>query len=374
MGQDHIKAISQGDSKNACGKHQVEMHQGEPWDFSMKIVKSHKYPLLRQMYEGRLVEDFRGDEILNQRGEWGCNLPPDIMVEGEAPNPKRKGREIPQAGEECKEQKLENDTRPRRSKIPRTIIQDLGTNKTRDKNSSKQEKVNTPTEQNVNNQAIEIMASNVKLELVKVKLEPILTTFEVAEEQGKTTVNRLDDHEEERLAIQGPSNVDAKVTRTSKVYELQYVKNGQVQTYNPKKADPPSTKGKPKTKKSTPSTGKKSCKYKVQPTGVQNPAGVQSRAGVQSPIGDQNQAGGQNPTGGQNPAGFQEPAGVRFSSFQGPAGGQSAEGGQSPAGTPAGSLRLDNAAGVNLFCTRVSCCEECEQKPANRQSVRAPPT
>ena len=114
-GQDHIKAISQGDSKNACGKHQVKMHQGEPWDFSMKIVKSHKYPLLRQTYVGRLVEDFRGDEILNQRGEWGCNLPPSVMVEGEAPNPKRKGREIQQAGEECKEQELENDTRPKRS-------------------------------------------------------------------------------------------------------------------------------------------------------------------------------------------------------------------------------------------------------------------
>ena len=173
------------------------------------------------------------------------------MVEGEAPNPKRKGREIPQAGEECKEQKLENDTRPRRSKIPRTIIEELGTNKTRDKNSPKKEKGNTPTEQNVNNQAIEIVANNVKL-------EPILTTFEVDEEQGKTTVNRLDDHEEERLAIQGPSNIYAKVTRASKVYELQYVKNGQVQTYNPKKAEHPSKKGKPKTKKSTPISGKKS--------------------------------------------------------------------------------------------------------------------
>merc|ERR1711954_534404 len=231
------------------------MHQGEPWNFSMKIVKCHKYPLLRQTYEGRLVEDFRGGEILNQRGERGCNLPPSIMVEGEAPNPKRKGRKIPQAGEECKEQELENDTRPKRSKIPRTIIEELGTNKTRDRNSPKKKKGNTPTEQNVNNQAIEIMANNVSL-------EPILTTFEVDEEQGKTTVNRLDDHEEEKLAIQGQSNVNAKVTRASKVYELKYVKNGKVQTYNPKKAEPPSTKGKPKTKKSMPSTGKKSCKYK----------------------------------------------------------------------------------------------------------------
>ena len=83
----------------------------------MKIVKRHKYPLLRQTHEGTLVDDFNGDEILNQRGDWGCNLSPNIMVEGEALNPKRKGREIPQAGEKCKGQKLENDTRPTKSKI-----------------------------------------------------------------------------------------------------------------------------------------------------------------------------------------------------------------------------------------------------------------
>merc|ERR1712082_376492 len=100
------------------------------------------------------------------------------MAEGEAPNPKRKGREIPKAGEKYKEQKLENDTRPRRSKIPRTKIDELGTTKTRDRNSPKNEKGNTPTEQKVNDQAIEIMESNVKL-------EPILKTFEVDEEQEK---------------------------------------------------------------------------------------------------------------------------------------------------------------------------------------------
>merc|ERR1711954_167947 len=105
--------------------------------------------------------------------------------------------------------------------------------------------------------------------------------------QGKTTVNGLDDYEEERLAVQGPSNVNAKVNRASKVYELKYVKNGEVQTYIPKKAEHPSKKGKPKTKKSMPISGKKSCKYKVQTTGVQNPIGVQSTADFQGPIGGQ---------------------------------------------------------------------------------------
>ena len=80
-GLDHIKAISKGDTSNACAKHQVESHQGMPWNFSMKVLKTSKYPLERQTYEGRLVEDFQGDEILNQKGEWGCNLPPTLTTE-----------------------------------------------------------------------------------------------------------------------------------------------------------------------------------------------------------------------------------------------------------------------------------------------------
>ena len=282
------------------------------------------------------MEDFRGDEILNQRGEWGCNLPPNIMVEGEAPNPKRKGREIPQAGEEFKEHKIEDDTRPKRSKIPRTIIEDLITNKTRDRNSPKKEKGITPTEQNANDQAIEIMAKNVKL-------EPILTTFEVDEEQGETTVNRLDDYEEERLAVQGPSNVNAKVNRASKVYEVKYSKNGQVQTYNPKKAEHPSKKGKPKTKKSTPISGKKSCKYKVQTTDVQNPTGVQSTEGFQGPIGGQSQACGRNPADDKVPTGIQEPSG-----------GQSPTGGRNPAGVQSPTTSVQSPTRFQVFRSTVS--------------------
>merc|ERR1712081_85559 len=60
-------------------------------------------------------------------------------------------------------------------------------------------------------------------------------------------------------------------------------KNRQVQTCKTRKADPPSTKGKPKTRrskstarsdkkspKSTPSTRKKSCSYKVQSSKIEN--------------------------------------------------------------------------------------------------------
>merc|ERR1712112_192935 len=131
---------------------------------------------------------------------------------------------------------------------------------------------------------------------------------EADEEQGKITLDRLDDCEEERLAVQGPSSINVKVNKASKVYEVKYSKNGQVQTYNHKKAEHPNKKGEPKTKKSTPLSGKKSCKFKVQTTIIQNPTGVQSTAGFQGPIGGQNQAGGQNPVDGKIPTDGQIPA------------------------------------------------------------------
>ena len=170
---------------------------------------------------------------------------------------------------------------------------------------------------------------------MNIKLEPILTTFEVDEEQGKITVDRLEDCEEERLAVQGPSSINVKANKASKVYEVKYSKNGQVQTYNHKKAEHPNKKGKPKTKKSTPLSGKKSC--------------VQSTEGFQGPIDGQNQTGSQNPADGQIPAPTspQSPTGFQVfrstvsgaqspTSFQGPVDGQNqAEsrnpGGQSPA-------------------------------------------
>merc|ERR1712112_669633 len=153
---------------------------------------------------------------------------------------------------------------------------------------------------------------------------------EADEEQGKITVDRLEDCEEERLAVQGPSSINVKVNKASKVYEVKYSKNGQVQTYNHKKAEHPNKKGKPKTKKSTPLSGKKSCKFKVQTTVIQTPTGVQSTAGFQGPMGGQNQADGWNPFEGKIPTGIQEPAGGQIPAPTSP---------QSPAGFQVHSFR-----------------------------------
>ena len=158
-------------------------------------------------------------------------------------------------------------------------------------------------------------------------------------------MDRLDDCEEERLAVQGPSSINVKVNKASKVYEVKYSKNGQVQTYNHKKAEHPNKKGKPKTKKSTPLSGKKSCKFRVQSSVIQNSTGVQSIEGFQGPIDGQNQTGSQNPADGQIPAPTspQSPAGFQVSkstisgakspvSFQGPVDGQNQAESRNPGG------------------------------------------
>ena len=47
----------------------------------MKILSSHRTPLSRQIEEGHRISSFKGEEILNRKGEWGENLPPRLVVE-----------------------------------------------------------------------------------------------------------------------------------------------------------------------------------------------------------------------------------------------------------------------------------------------------
>ena len=104
----------------------MEDHQGEPWNFSITIIKSHKYPLRRQTHEEWLVEYYRGNQILNQKGEWGCNLPPKLEIDRETN--KRKERDIPRE-KEFKNPHENQEPPPtkklKRSKIPQNIRKEL---------------------------------------------------------------------------------------------------------------------------------------------------------------------------------------------------------------------------------------------------------
>ena len=74
-------------TKNPLVKHLAEDHPGESWDsFKMKVTKTHKNPMYRQVTEGQMISKFKGDKVLNQKGEWGQNLPPKFSVESEGHN------------------------------------------------------------------------------------------------------------------------------------------------------------------------------------------------------------------------------------------------------------------------------------------------
>ena len=73
--------------------HQSEVHgkDVEP-RFKMKVEQSIKGNLARQSLEGRKIRAFKGEYPLNSKGEWGQNLAPKLVLEGqEGTGGKRQG-------------------------------------------------------------------------------------------------------------------------------------------------------------------------------------------------------------------------------------------------------------------------------------------
>ena len=80
-GAEHIKALRSNDNSNPLVAHWKEFHGESEWNYSMKVIKTFKSPLQRQSCEGFLIANFKGDVLLNRKGEWGQNLPPKIVIE-----------------------------------------------------------------------------------------------------------------------------------------------------------------------------------------------------------------------------------------------------------------------------------------------------
>ena len=80
-GADHFKALTNKDQTNPLVEHWQDSHQGVDWDFSMTIIKVHDSALQRQVAEGFAIGNFKGDTLLNRKGEWGNNLPPKLIIE-----------------------------------------------------------------------------------------------------------------------------------------------------------------------------------------------------------------------------------------------------------------------------------------------------
>ena len=81
-GLDHTRDLSAGNKNSPLVTHWSDHHggEGDP-NFQMKVVKQHDRPLSRQIHEGQQIANYKGDIIINRKGEWGNNLPPTLIIE-----------------------------------------------------------------------------------------------------------------------------------------------------------------------------------------------------------------------------------------------------------------------------------------------------
>ena len=87
--------VDRGQSGHPIVDHYDQDHPGIEKRFEMKILKFVDKNLYRQAEEGHRIQNFKGDKILNGRGDWGQNLPPRLEIEGKrAPPPPHQGKKL----------------------------------------------------------------------------------------------------------------------------------------------------------------------------------------------------------------------------------------------------------------------------------------
>ena len=79
-GIEHLSLYEKDSPKSFLHNHQVEQHNSEPADFDVKVIKSFKDPLSRQVTEAVLIKNHTG-ELLNSKSEF--YQPPIVRVRSE---------------------------------------------------------------------------------------------------------------------------------------------------------------------------------------------------------------------------------------------------------------------------------------------------
>ena len=82
-GAEHLKLMEREDPESPAVEHTQEMHPGQETSFSMEVISFPKTTLQRQAMEGHYIGLNEGQNLLNRRGEWGQNLPPKMIVQGQ---------------------------------------------------------------------------------------------------------------------------------------------------------------------------------------------------------------------------------------------------------------------------------------------------
>ena len=115
-GLDHMAALTRMDKESPLVEHCNNDHNGRQVEFEMTITGYQIRPLDRQTEEASKIEEFRGDKILNRRGEWGQNLPPKLSLEDEdKTNPKRKNPREEKQGKRETENATDETPEPKNS-------------------------------------------------------------------------------------------------------------------------------------------------------------------------------------------------------------------------------------------------------------------
>ena len=77
---EHSSLYEKESPKSFLHNHQVKQHNSEPADFDVKVIKSFKDPLSRQVTEAVLIKNHTG-ELLNSKSEF--YQPPIVRVRSE---------------------------------------------------------------------------------------------------------------------------------------------------------------------------------------------------------------------------------------------------------------------------------------------------
>ena len=68
-GREHEKKLERKEDSSFMFRHQVEKHNSRPVEFEMKVVRSFRDPLTRQVTEAVMIKNHRG-ELLNSKAEF----------------------------------------------------------------------------------------------------------------------------------------------------------------------------------------------------------------------------------------------------------------------------------------------------------------
>ena len=82
-GCEHLKSLKDRCEKAPLWRHAERYHRGDqdPSFYEMKVQRSHRTPMARQIEEGVEILNSKANVIMNAKGEWNGSKLPSLLVE-----------------------------------------------------------------------------------------------------------------------------------------------------------------------------------------------------------------------------------------------------------------------------------------------------